>query len=194
MLGAALALVLLSAADPSITPAPWAACPAGSLGEKATALLLPVLTERVAADQDAEARGESLDDSPHFQKFEKLLYALIDNPSADADAALAALLHVYVGEAPSGDMQCDIIHRGQRMLPYLTKFQACMPGVKGVSVPPRLVNQLPNLYPELIIAITNKEPCEPYSDERPNTRVQRTRSSASPPRSPLTRHPLGSPV
>jgi hypothetical protein len=26
---------------------------------------------------------------------------------------------------------------------------------------------------------------------RPNTRVQRTRSSASPPRSPLTRHPLG---
>jgi len=27
----------------------------------------------------------------------------------------------------------------------------------------------------------------------PNTRVQRTRSSASPPHSPLTRHPLGSP-
>ena len=26
----------------------------------------------------------------------------------------------------------------------------------------------------------------------PNTRVQRTRSSASPPHSPLTRHPLGS--
>ena len=25
----------------------------------------------------------------------------------------------------------------------------------------------------------------------PNTRVQRTRSSASPPHSPLTRHPLG---
>jgi hypothetical protein len=29
--------------------------------------------------------------------------------------------------------------------------------------------------------------------QRPNTRVQRTRSSASPPHSPLTRHPLGGP-
>ena len=28
----------------------------------------------------------------------------------------------------------------------------------------------------------------------PNTRVQRTRSSASPPHTPLTRHPLGSRV
>ena len=37
-----------------------------------------------------------------------------------------------------------------------------------------------------------KTPESPMINKRPNMRVQRTRSSASPPHSPLTRRPLGS--
>jgi hypothetical protein len=159
--GAVLVLVAVLSDEPRFTPAPWTPCPAGSLDAKAAALLLPVLTERVAAHQDVEAKGVSLDRSRHFQAFQKLLYGLLKDHSAYADEAIAALLHVYVGEAASGDMECEIIHRGQRMLPYLKRFQSCMPCVKGISIPHGLMDDLPNLYPELIDSVTKRETCEP---------------------------------
>ena len=46
---------------------------------------------------------------------------------------------------------------------------------------------------EIRIAASTPEACYSFVARAPNMRVQRTRSSASPPRSPLTRGPLGRP-
>ena len=45
--------------------------------------------------------------------------------------------------------------------------------------------------PSLAVGVILSHDAETITQPPPNTRVQRTRSSASPPRSPLTRNPLG---
>jgi hypothetical protein len=54
-------------------------------------------------------------------------YDLIEDQSAVSDEALAALVGFYNGE--SAELECEVLERGARMLPYLERFERCPPSV-----------------------------------------------------------------
>jgi hypothetical protein len=146
---------------PDLTPAPWAPCPVGTLGDKAAGLLVPIVRERVAAyREEFNSQGEYRGESAHTREFEKRFYALLDKRTPVADEALAVLPHIYIGEHRGEELECEIIHRGGRMLGHLETFQSCLPALHGVSIPRDLLDRLPNLYPDLISAIKKEEKCE----------------------------------
>jgi hypothetical protein len=86
--------------------------------------VLPILDE---CKRETESDEHERDNG--YSEEERQLALLFGEQTAIADEALAILTWVYLGEAPSEDLDHQISTRGKRMLPYLIKYRVRCPEI-----------------------------------------------------------------
>jgi hypothetical protein len=99
----------------------------------------PLLELRIKQDQDQLTfDGYWKGESPHTPRVEKRFEEILSDRSNAGDEAVAYLLFVYMGDHPAEEMECELIERGQRMLPIIDRYDACLPLTGLEPLPPHL--------------------------------------------------------
>lgn len=94
---------------------------------KALRLLKPLLKARIQQARAFE-KGQSWDpQAPLSRKVDELFAAVLKDNTPTGDQAVAYLLTVYLGEANGEAIVCDVISRGQRMMPLVQAVETCQP-------------------------------------------------------------------
>jgi hypothetical protein len=114
-------------------------CKPSTLSDKAMKLIKPLMELRVKQNKeqftdDGHWRGES----QYTPEVEKRFYSILKNRSKAGDEAVAYLLNVYMGEHPGEELVCEVINRGNRMLPLIRDYKRCIPLI-GLEPLPKFV-------------------------------------------------------
>ena len=94
---------------------------------RVTKLILPILDAMQQAFDGPHPLNEQ-EGSPLWNAG-VMMGKLFDNKSPASDEALVVLLYYYLGESNGEDQFQEIICRGNRMLPYLRKYQLLSPEI-----------------------------------------------------------------
>ena len=108
-------------------------------------LITPILDAHQEALEGPRPMSEEKG-SPLWRSY-VLTGKLLGNKSPASDEALVVLLYYYIGESTGGDQLQEIICRGNRMLPYLRKYQSFSPQIprrhysKDMFLEPQVVRE-----------------------------------------------------
>jgi len=58
---------------------------------------------------------------------ETTLEIILNDKTRDGDQAVAYFLNLYTGEHSGGELLCNAINRGKRMLPLIESYTRCLP-------------------------------------------------------------------
>ena len=112
-------------------------------------LVAPIINAAAnVADRDTEEPRNKLEDA---------LGEVLNKPAPESDEALAILLPIDIGAHGREDVTCEIIDRGQRILPYLKKYLAAYTIVPGATIDQVLFDR--TQYHLLIARIGRHEQC-----------------------------------
>jgi hypothetical protein len=93
-------------------------------------LVTPYLEARLSSNDNMyvyEPDGTPIGLSEGAKLTEKLFYDLLRDRSPAGDEAIAYLLFIYVGEHTGGELVCETVNRGQRMVPIIEQYMESLP-------------------------------------------------------------------
>ena len=110
---------------PAVMSVPPAAMPVSIAAPSAAALTLlrPLVDDRIRSHaEEFDADGRWIEESPYSRLYLARLDTLLERRDALGDEALAAAWRIYLGEHSAGEIKCEILARGSRMLPLVRSF------------------------------------------------------------------------
>ena len=135
-------------------------CVPNELSSDALKLVRPLMQLRIKQNEenfteDGRWKGES----QYTPEVERQFYSILGNKTRAGDEAVAYLLNVYMGEHPGEELVCEVMDRGDRMLPLIKAFSACTP-VIGLELLPKFVQGSGFLPGRAIKGIEKGEKCD----------------------------------
>ena len=155
-----VAAILLGGSTSAGATATLEPCKPANLSASVERLVAPILTEKIAAyREEYNPDGTWIGESQHTRNFELLFYRLLDTKSQAADEALAVLVRFHLGSHPGEERECEIVHRGNQMLPYLKRYRDCLPVTGAEPIPEKMVST-PGFFADLTTDIGRGETCD----------------------------------
>jgi len=143
-------------------------------------ILIPILKERILEYKmnydstgeyipiDYDSKDTNLINSRRNMKLDSLFGNTLETRNKYTNEIMAILLGIYFGEHPLEEIECEIVNRGSKMIPYLLKYKdKCISKVNEITIPDNIIlkEDIQRHYDECIKEIKEKQKCEQENED-----------------------------